>query len=52
MIKNKTIEQKEGFLGMLLGTLRASLVGNVLAGNGIVRTGYENKDGKGMLRAA
>ena len=48
MIKNKTIEQKEGFLGMLLGTLRASLVG----GNGIVRTGYENKDGKGMLRAA
>ena len=52
MIKNKTIEQKEGFLGMLLGTLRASLVGNMLAGNGIVRTGYENKDGKGMLRAA
>ena len=36
MIKNKTIEQKEGFLGMLLGTLRASLVGNMLAGNGIV----------------
>ena len=31
-IKNETKEQKEGFLSMLLGTLRASLLGNLLAG--------------------
>ena len=39
-IKNETKEQKEGFLGMLLGTLRASLVENLLTGKGIVRAGY------------
>ena len=38
-IKNKTKEQKGGFLRMLLGTLGASLLGNVLAGKGIVRAG-------------
>ena len=31
-IKNETKEQKDGFLSMLLGTLRASLLGNLLAG--------------------
>ena len=36
-IKNKTKEQKAGFLSMLLGTLGASLLGNILAGKGIVR---------------
>ena len=36
---------------MLLGTLRASLLGNMLTGKGIVRAGYGNKKGKGMLRA-
>ena len=35
---------------MLLGTLGASLLGNVLAGKGIVRASYGNKEGKGMLR--
>ena len=29
-IKNETKEQKGGFLSMLLGTLRASLLGNLL----------------------
>ena len=28
---------------MLLGTLGASLLGNILAGKGIVRAGYGNK---------
>ena len=42
-IKNETKEQKAGFLGMLLGTLGASLLGNMLAGKGIVRAGYGNK---------
>ena len=39
-IKNKTKEQKGGILSMLLGTLGASLLGNMLAGKGIVRAGY------------
>ena len=38
-IKNETREQKGGFLSMLLGTLGASLLGNLLAGKGIVRAG-------------
>ena len=37
-IENETKEQKEGFLSMLLGTLGASLLGNLLTGvNGIMR---------------
>ena len=39
-IKNEAKEQKEGFLSMLLGTLGASLLGNLLLGKGIVRAGY------------
>ena len=35
-IKNETKEQKGGFLSMLLGTLGASLLGNLLAAKGIV----------------
>ena len=35
----RTKEQKGGFLSMLLGTLGASLLGNILAGKGIVRAG-------------
>ena len=50
-IKNETKEQRGGFLRMLLGTLGASLLGNLLtggkgimrAGNGIVRTGSGSK---------
>ena len=38
-IKNETKEQKRGFLSMLLGTLRASLPGNVLSGKGTVGAG-------------
>ena len=36
---------------MLLGTLGASLLGNMLAGKGIIKAGYGNKEEKGMLRA-
>ena len=39
-IKNETKEQKGGFLGMLSGTLGASLLENSLAGKVIVRAGY------------
>ena len=50
-ITNETKEQKEGFLNMLLGTLGASLLGNLLTGKGIVRAGSGNKKGKGIVRA-
>ena len=35
----------------MLGTLGASLLGNILAGKGIVRAGSGNKKGKGIVRA-
>ena len=38
-IKNKAKEQKGGFLSILLGTLGASLLGNLLTGKGTVRAG-------------
>ena len=50
-IENETKEQKGGFLSMLLGTLGASLLGNLLAGKGIVRAASGNKKGKGIVRA-
>ena len=36
---------------MLLGTLGASLLGNLLVGKGIVRVDSGNKKGKGIVRA-
>ena len=53
-IQHEAKEQREGFLGMLLGTLGASLLGDVLskglsgkgvikAGEGTIRTGYGSK---------
>ena len=49
-IKNKIKEQKGEFLSMLLDTLGASLLGNILAGKGILRAGSGNKKGKGIVR--
>ena len=44
-IKNETKEQKDGFLSMLLGTLGARLLGNLLSGKRIARAGIEiNKE--------
>ena len=43
-------EQKGRFLSMLLGTLGANLLGNLLAGKGIVRAGPGNER-KGIVRA-
>ena len=51
--RNKVKEQKGGFLSMFLGTLGASLLGNILADRGIHRAGegvMEIKDGYGRLR--
>ena len=55
-IKNETKEQKGGFLSMLLGTLGASLLGNLLTGGkGIVRAGEgsvaSRTKGDGIVRA-
>ena len=47
----KQKEKKKRFLGMLLRTLGASLLGNKFTGKGMLRAGYVNKKGKGMLRA-
>ena len=41
-IENETKEQKGRFLSMLLSTLGASLLGNLLTGKGIVRAGSGN----------
>ena len=50
-IKNEIEEQKGGFLEILLGTLGAILLGNMLTGIGVLRAGYGNKEGKGVLKA-
>ena len=50
-IENETKEQRGGFLGMSLGTLGASLLGNLLTGKGVVRACYGNKKGKVIVRA-
>ena len=49
-IKNKTKEQKGGFLSMLLCTLGAPLLGHMLTGKGIVGASYGNIKGKGIVR--
>ena len=36
---------------MLIGTLAFTLLGNILAGKGIVRAGSGNKKEKGIVRA-
>ena len=51
-VKNDTKEQKGGFLSLLLGTLGASLLGNLLTGKEFARAGSGNNNkGKGIVRA-
>ena len=45
-ILNETKEQNGGTLGMLLGTVEASLLGNMLTGKGMLRAGYGIKKEK------
>ena len=43
---------KGGFLGMLIGTLAASLLGNMLGGKGVVTSNDEViPPGEGVIRA-
>ena len=44
-VKNEVKEQKGDFHSMLLGTLAASLLGNLLASRGVIRAG------EGTIRA-
>ena len=46
-VQNEVKKQKGGFLSALLGTLGASLLGNLLIGKGVYRAGK----GKGIVRA-
>ena len=46
-VQNEVKEQKGGFLSILLGTLGASLLGNLFSGKGRYRAGK----GKGINRA-
>ena len=46
IIENEAKEHKGGFLGMLLGTLDTSLLGNLLTDKGTIRAA------KGMIRAS
>ena len=55
-VLNEAREQKGGFISMLLGTLDASLLGNILAGKGVIdkskRKGQGiNRAGEGVVRA-
>ena len=55
-IQNEEKEQKGGFLSMSLGTLGASLLGNLLTGKGVIATSqgrgiHRAGKGKGVLRA-
>ena len=53
-IQNEAKEQKGGFLSMLLGTLGAILLGNILAGKGAIATSHErrmNRAGEGIVKA-
>ena len=42
-MKNETKDLKQGFLGMILRTMRAIILVNMLAGNGFIRAGKELK---------
>ena len=44
-IQHEAKEQRRGFLSMLLGTLGASLLGDILSGKGVIR------GGEGTIRA-
>ena len=51
-VQNEVKERKGGFLSMLLGTLSASLLGNLLTGKGINKKDKGiNRAGEGIVRA-
>ena len=51
-VQNEVKERKGGFLSMLLGTLSANLLGNLLTGKGINKKDKGiNRAGEGIVRA-
>ena len=56
LVQNEVKEQKEGFLSMLLGTLGASILGNLLTDKGAFHAGKGkgkgiHRVGEGIVRA-
>ena len=54
IVQNEVKEQKGGFLSMLLDTLGAGLLGNILTGKGICRAEKGrgiNRAGEGIVKA-
>ena len=52
-VQNEVKEQKGGFFSMLLGTLGASLLGNISTGKGAIATSQGrgiNRAGEGIVR--
>ena len=50
--QNEIKDQKGGFISMLLGTLRASLLGNIFSGRGVNKKSPGiNRAGEGIVRA-
>ena len=43
IIQNEVEEQNGGFIGILLGTLGSSVLGNIFTGKVIIRAGYGDK---------
>ena len=53
-VQNEVTEQKGRFFSMLLGTLGATLLGNILTGRGVKTSSQGwgvNRGGEGVLRA-
>ena len=51
-LKMKQRNKEGGFLSMLLGTLAASLIGNLLIGKGVIQAGRGTiRAGDGTIRA-
>ena len=54
IIKNKAKKQKSGLLGMILGPLGASFLGNMLAGKGVITASegvIARSQGQGAIKA-
>ena len=49
-IENESKEKKSGFFGMFLGALVASLLENMLTGQGMKRGNGVNREGDGIIR--
>ena len=49
-VRNETKRQEGSFLETLVGSLGSILLGSLSSGKGLVRAGFGNKIGKGIVR--